>query len=422
MNNNIFVGIDWAWKEHQVVTVDNHGKLLAEFVVEHSGEGMTELREKLEEIANGEINRIKVAIEVPHGAVVEMLLENLFEVYSINPRQMDRFRDRYSPSGAKDDRRDAFVMADSLRTDESCFRRLELSDPLVIELRQWSRIAEEIQQENVRQANRFREQLLRYYPQFLQVAADISADWALSLWEKAPTPAKGRRLHKSTIKKLLKEHRIRRIGADFVQDKLRQSPLPIAEGVEQAAVAHLRILCERLRLANRQHKQAEKKLKQLCEKLYAETDSDRCGPSDVTVILSLIGVGTTVAATLLAEASQPLRERNYHVLRLLFGTAAVTKRSGKTVKGHMRYACNSRLRNAIYHWARVASSCDPASKKNYSSLRQRGHSHARALRTLGDRLLNVLCAMLRDLRRLPELTQIYLFRLIPTGYRIENTI
>ena len=74
----------------------------------------------MEQIAHGDIKRIKVAIEVPHGAIVETLLDNLFTVYAINPKQLDRFRDRYSPSGAKDDRRDAFVMADSLRTDESC--------------------------------------------------------------------------------------------------------------------------------------------------------------------------------------------------------------------------------------------------------------------------------------------------------------
>jgi hypothetical protein len=48
---------------------------------------------------------------------VETLMEQGFAVFSINPKQLDRFRDRYSPAGAKDDRRDAFVLADSLRTD-----------------------------------------------------------------------------------------------------------------------------------------------------------------------------------------------------------------------------------------------------------------------------------------------------------------
>jgi hypothetical protein len=62
----------------------------------------------------------------------------------------------------------------------------------------------------------------------------------------------------------------------------------------------------------------------------------------------------------------------------------------------MRYACNGRLRYALYHWARVAATGDPASKTYYAALRQRGHSYARALRSVADRLLRVLIAMLKN--------------------------
>jgi hypothetical protein len=62
----------------------------------------------------------------------------------------------------------------------------------------------------------------------------------------------------------------------------------------------------------------------------------------------------------------------------------------------MRYACNGRLRYALYHWARVAATCDAASKTYYVALRQRGHSYARALRSVADRLLRILVAMLKS--------------------------
>jgi hypothetical protein len=64
---------------------------------------------------------IGVAIEMTHGPVVEALLERGFCVYGINPKQLDRFRDRFTVAGAKDDRRDARVLADSLRTDRHPF-------------------------------------------------------------------------------------------------------------------------------------------------------------------------------------------------------------------------------------------------------------------------------------------------------------
>ena len=60
---------------------------------------------------------IAVAIEVPHGPIVETLLERGFQTHAVNPKQLDRFRDRFTVAGAKDDRRDAHVLADSLRTD-----------------------------------------------------------------------------------------------------------------------------------------------------------------------------------------------------------------------------------------------------------------------------------------------------------------
>ena len=62
----------------------------------------------------------------------------------------------------------------------------------------------------------------------------------------------------------------------------------------------------------------------------------------------------------------------------------------------MRHACNGRLRNALYHWARVAAMCDLPSKTYYAALRRRGHTHGRALRSIADRLLRILIAMLNS--------------------------
>ena len=70
---------------------------------------------------------------------------------------------------------------DALRTDRHCFRRLGVEDPLVVELREWSRMAEGLQQERNRLANRVREQLWRHYPQAHELGDDLAADWFLDL-------------------------------------------------------------------------------------------------------------------------------------------------------------------------------------------------------------------------------------------------
>ena len=119
-------------------------------------------------------------------------------------------------------------------------------------------------------------------------------------------------------------------------------------------------------------------------------------PSDVKLLLSLPGAGRLVTATLFAEASRLLAERDYHGLRAYTGIAPVTGQSGKRAAVLMRYGCNIRLRNAVYHWSRVSMQRDPRSREHYHRLRSNGHSHGRALRGLADRLLALLCAMLKS--------------------------
>ena len=92
-----------------------------------------------------------------------------------------------------------------------------------------------ISDRTVRLGNRVHQQLWRYYPQIAKITDDIAASWFLELWSIAPTPSKARRLHKSTIEQLLKQHRIRRIDAETVLRTLREPVINVGEGVAEAA-------------------------------------------------------------------------------------------------------------------------------------------------------------------------------------------
>jgi len=267
-----FVGVDWATEEHAVCLIDNGGKVLGERVFAHTGTGIAEMCTWLLETTGAEPSALFVAIEVPHGAVVETLLERGMVVHSINPKQLDRFRDRFTVAGAKDDRRDAHVLADSLRTDAKCFRVLRVDDAKVIELREWSRMADDLQHERVRLSNRVRQQLLRYYPQMLELADDVASDSFLALWELIPTPAAAARVREKKVVVLLVEKRIRRFDAKHVLTTLRQKPLTVAPGTTEAATAHIASVAERLRLLNRQIKDAHRRLDQLTNELAADEE------------------------------------------------------------------------------------------------------------------------------------------------------
>jgi transposase len=399
-----FVGVDWGSENHRVRLIDNDGKRLGERWFRHGGAGLAEMADWLVATSGGTPDKIHVAIEVPHGPIVETLLERGFNVYAINPKQLDRFRDRFSPAGAKDDDRDAEVLADALRTDMRAFRKLMLAEPMLVELREWSRMADDLSTDKNRLANRLREQLWRYYPQMLELEADLTTEWMLDLWEALPTPAKAARVRESTVKKILKDHRIRRIDAAQALAILRKPAVVVAPGTTEAATAHIRTLIARLRLVNEQLKGAHRQLEILCVRLAEPVEKTDEGAEpgqmseqrDAAILESLPGVGWIVLATLLAEAWDALQRRDYHALRALCGVAPITKRSGKSRIVIRRLACHPRLRNAAYHWAGVAIQHDDKSRAKYDALRARGHSHARALRSVADRLLAVACAMLKN--------------------------
>ena len=119
-------------------------------------------------------------------------------------------------AGAKDDRRDAFVLADSLRTDQPSFRRLQLDGPQLLRLRELSRAEETLLEEFRRSANRLRDQLHRFYPQMLQLCSAADEPWLWALIDLAPTPAHAALLSEEQVQRVLKTHRIRRIKTNEV--------------------------------------------------------------------------------------------------------------------------------------------------------------------------------------------------------------
>ena len=192
-DDDLYVGIDWATQTHQVCLVDPAGRRrerLAEQTVPHSGAALTALVDGAA-AAVADPARIAVAIEVPRGAIVEDLPARAgCHVFALNPKQLDRFRDRHTVAGAKDDRRDAFVLADAVRTDRAAFRRVDPEDPRLLPLRELSRLHGELVEEHGRLSNRLREQVWRFYPQLLALSPAADEPW---LWALAGARAHARR-------------------------------------------------------------------------------------------------------------------------------------------------------------------------------------------------------------------------------------
>jgi hypothetical protein len=288
-----YVGVDWGAERHQACLMDPRGQVVCQRSFEHSGKEILEFLQFVEEAASREPGQIAVAIEVPRGPLVEAFLERQWAVFAINPKQLDRFRDRHTVAGAKDDSRDALVLADSLRTDQRSFRRVATDHPAILRIRELSRTEDEVCADFRRTANQLYQLLLRYYPQLLQLSSVPDEPWLWALLELAPTPQKAAKLKVSRLKKLLAQHRIRRWSAEQVAEVLAAPPLPLAAGSAEAIVEHVLLMIPRLRLLATQRKAIADRMEKLLEEMAAYENQ---GPEtqvfrDVSVMLSLPGVG-----------------------------------------------------------------------------------------------------------------------------------
>jgi transposase len=391
---HLFVGIDLGSQSHHVCVVDRDGTLLAERKFEHDGRGMQQLLTWLAVLAGGvSPETVAIALEAPRGAIVDALLEHGYCVFSINPKQLDRFRDRYSVAGAKDDSRDAYVLANSLRTDLSHFRRLRPDHVQIVRLRELSRASDALQEDWRRNANQLWSYLQRYFPTILKFSSAADELWVFDLLEQSQAQSKrAAALPVEELAKLLRRRRIRRFSAEKLQQAL-QDRLPLAAGVEEALAEQVLLLLPRLRLLHQQRSELDHRTDRLLEEMAQENFPEH---RSVEILRSIPGLGRVFIATVFSEASQTLLDRDYHGLRILAGAAPVTWRSGKTQIVSMRRACNDRLRDAVQNSANTHVQKDPRAKLIYARLRRSGNTHARALRGVADRLLELLCVLLRS--------------------------
>ncbi len=116
------VGIDWAKEEHAVCVLNAQGAVRAHLTVPHTAAGLATLCRRLAKLAEPEL---RIALERPNGLLAETIVAAGFTLVPIHPNVVKACRPRYSTVGAKDDRGDAYLLADLLRTDGHRFRSLQ---------------------------------------------------------------------------------------------------------------------------------------------------------------------------------------------------------------------------------------------------------------------------------------------------------
>lgn len=182
-----YLGVDWADEFHQVWVSAAEGKKVAEMTIEQSMKGLSEFGRWLHE-CQGEGIELWAAIEKPQGRIVDFLLDHAVVVYPVNPKALDRARDRFRMSQSKSDSFDAYVLAEFLRTDHVHLRALQPDSEQAQELKMLTRDHHRLGRHKTRLLNQIEVTLKEYYPRPLEVFSDLESQIALDFLQRYPTP------------------------------------------------------------------------------------------------------------------------------------------------------------------------------------------------------------------------------------------
>jgi transposase len=382
-----YLGVDWADEFHQVWVSDTEGKKVVEMTIEQSVKGMSEFGRWLHE-RKAEGIELWASIEKPHGRIVDFLLDHGVVVYPVNPKALDRARDRFRMSQSKSDSFDAYVLAEFLRTDHVHLRALEPDSEQAQELKMLTRDHHRLGRHKTRLLNQIEVTLKEYYPRPLEVFSDLESKIALDFLEQYSTPGALSELSRRKWNRFAKrEHHLGEERCKELWEKLSQPQLKIPEHVVRAKAQLLLVLVIQLRSLT----EAVKSYSEEVERFFASMPA-------AEFVKTLPGgkSGTTVPMLWAELGDAKSRWQSFRHLQAEAGGVPVTKVSGKSRVVQFRFACNKLLRYASYWFSfNSLNRCEWANKY-YRDQRAKGHSHPQALRALGAKWLKIIFVMWRD--------------------------
>ncbi|MEU4292742.1 IS110 family transposase [Kribbella sp. NPDC026596] len=382
MSMVVFCGIDWAEHHHDAAMVDADGEVLVKRRITDDIAGFTQLTELLCAHA-GQPAEVSIALETDRGLLVAALRAAGYRVFAINPKAVDRYRDRYAVSGAKSDAADALVLANLLRTDAARHRELPDDSAQVEAIAVVARAHQDAVRTRLRDTGRLRSLLREFFPAALTAFPNLATRTALQILAVAPTPSQAQALDRDQIRALLgaagriclRASEVERLHQIFAAEQLHQPP-----EVEEAMGVAVRAIVTTLM-------GIDAAIAELEAALAARFDNH----PDAEILRSLPGLGVVLGGRVLGEfGDDPTRFLDPASRRRYAGTAPVTRASGKSRVVLLRRARNQRLADACRWWAFNAMQHSPGAMAYYRRRRAAGDTHEAALRRLGSTLVGQL--------------------------------
>lgn len=377
-----YIGVDWADQTHAVWVIDEAGRKVTACGVPHTALGLSEWGRELDEWrAQGW--ELWAAIERPEGRVVDFLLDHGAIVYPVNPKALDRARDRFRQSGAKDDLFDARVLAEFLRTDHGHLSALQPSSVEAQELKRLTEGYHRLIRQQTRLVNQLTATLKAYYPRALEVA-ELTTALARAFLQAFSTPEALGRLTERQWRRWAKAQHLSEERTQELWALLQAPQLPVPAHVVRAEARWMQALIKQLAPVVDEAAAYRREIETFFAALPAATWA-RTLPA---------GQGGITVPTLWARLGDaPGRWSSFRHLQAQAGMVPVTVRSGKQQVVAFRFACDTLFRYAVDQLAFLSLQRSTWARASYDQQRGHGHSHRRALRAVGAKWLKIIFVM-----------------------------
>ena len=378
----VCAGVDWAKDDHAIAIIDPSGGVLDRFAVTHNAAGLKSLVRRLLKAGVDE-----VGIERGDGPVVEALIQAEFTVLVIPPAQLKNLRSRYGSAGNKDDRYDAYILADVVRTDRRRLRPLVRDSAATTAMRTTVRARRDLVEHRVAAANQLRAHLQIVFPGATGLFAAIDSAITLTFLERFSTQAKADWLSPKRLGAWLSSVSYTgHTDPGILHTRLLAAPQGTTGAeAETHAVTTLAFVAV-LRSLNTQ-----------IEALAASIGEQLAIHPDAHIVTSLPRSGTVRAARLLAEIGDARgRFPTADSLACLAGVAPSTRQSGKVKAVTFRWGANKELRDAVCDFAGDSRHANPWAADLYTKARARGHDHPHAVRILARAWIHIIWRAWQD--------------------------
>lgn len=383
----IYAGVDIAKMDHVIGAVDETGAEIAKpMQFKNSEAGFERCIAWLESVAESE-DDVFVGMEATGRywmACFAYLTAAGYRVCVVNPMQVHAMRKLKSLSGVKNDRIDAWLIAETLRQGD--YDQTRLATDEVQALKQLTRYHQSLKQELATVKTQAICVLDAYFPEYASLFSDMFGAASLKVLAECPTPSEVNRKRASTIAKLLSEGSRGRLGeAKAAQVKASaKSSVGIRLG-EDAAAFQIRAMVSQVEFLNATVAKVEAEVASLLARVEPN-------------ITTIPGVSTTTGAQIVAEIGDVRRFKSAASIVKYAGLNSGVDESGRFSADGVPITKHGSpyLRRSLWLAANRARQYDPKLKAFYDKKRREGKPHRVAVTAVARKLCHVVYAVMRD--------------------------